>query len=253
MPDIKTGQTAPLQHVYDCLRRLYVVDAQIAQYDKLLKEIPKQMATKQQTMDALRENLRQTEQGLKQKKIDQKLKETELKQIENKIASLQSKRWQLKTNKELEALQHEIEFQEKNKDDVQTTIIEYMMSEDDDQEKLQELRQRNRQEGGILAKELAELQRRHDDVSAKRQRVVTEREALSRNLPEGLRKKYFLLLKRKEHIAISVIHGEACSLCGLRIIPQNIMEVRSMIEIRFCTGCNRILIYPAEKTDGEER
>ncbi len=232
-----------MQNTYTILFELHEIDKAITDVKQKIQEIPLQIDQKQETIDAITGQLNSARQKLKQQKIDQNLKDIELKEIENKIKDVQAKRWNLKTNKDLMILQHEVSFLEEKKDNLEKEIILFMLSEEEQQADIKNLEYRQKQEGIIIEKEIQELKKELDSQQKQLVELTRKRDDITAGLEDGIRDRYFIILKNRKGIATSILDTHVCSQCGMRVRPQIINEVRSQIKICFCEGCNRILLY----------
>lgn len=232
-----------MQNKYKLLFELHDIDQSIVHVRQKTQEIPLLIAEKQNILKKLTDQLSSARQMLKQQKVDQSLKEVELKEVEGKIQDLESKRWNLKTNKELTVLQHEISFLEEKKDNIQNEIIHFLLSEEEGQANIKSLEYKQNQEGKIIEQEVKVLGKELESYIKELEELTEKREKISLQLDGNTRSRYFVILNSRKGIATSILDVHTCSQCGIRVRPQIINEVRSRKDICFCEGCNRILLY----------
>ncbi len=238
-----------MDKTYKVLFELHDIDKAIVDINQKIQEIPIQINQRQSTLDTVTQQLNTARQKLKQQKIDQDLKDVELKELENKIKELESKRWNLKSNKELSTLQHEVSFLEEKKDNTEKEIILFMLSEEDQQADIKHLEHKQVQEGRIISREIEELKKILEENQNKLAEFTRRREEISSGLEDDIRERYNLILKNRKGIATSILDSHVCTQCGIRVRPQTINEVRSQKKICFCEGCNRILLYSEENNN----
>ncbi len=93
---------------------------------------------------------------------------------------------------------------------------------------------------GEIDTELAELDGRLDTMGS-------QREELLEQLPVSLRKRYQLLLERRNGLAVVEAKGGACLGCHMHLPPQQFNSLYVVKDVQSCPHCNRLLYI--EKPD----
>lgn len=77
--------------------------------------------------------------------------------------------------------------------------------------------------------------------------MTSQREALMKDLPTSLRKRYDLLLKRRGGVAVVEARGGACLGCNMHLPPQlfNSLLVKKD-DVQACPHCNRLLYVDSQ-------
>ena len=173
--------------------------------------------------------------------IKRKNKEGDLEAKEGVIKKYQIQLYQVKTNKEYQSLQKEIETLKADNSVLEEEILQIMEAFDQKKKDLGK-----QKEGLALAEaelareeirithEIEEIEKEFSVLKEKRQGVVPE---LDRKLFE----KYDRILVGKEGLALVPIEGDSCGGCHIHLPPQVINEVQLQERVVICENCSRIL------------
>lgn len=147
----------------------------------------------------------------------------------------------IKTQKEYVAVLKEIDTAKKMNKDIQermsATDGEIAVLERDREEKIAHLeplvtRVAERRDG--MAEDYARLEAQQAEKSA-------QREALLRELPPAIRRRYLTLLERRGGVAIVEARRGTCLGCNMQLPPQLFNSLFSHEEVQACPHCHRLL------------
>ena len=155
----------------------------------------------------------------------------------------------VKTNREYQAVQKEIEVAQNEVKEMEEKILERMLEGDDlaaavkraeteltVQQKAGEAEQR------AMDAELAELKTSLD-------RIGSERAELARAIAPAVLTMFELVARRRNGVAVSEARNVICTICHVRLRPQVFNTVLRNEQIIQCDSCNRILYFsPATAT-----
>ena len=210
--------------------------AEIAQLPKHIHEIEAKLAGAQRQLDADRAALAANQQL--RKKLD-----NDIFPFQQKITKYKSQMFDVKTNEEYKALQHEISFAEGEIRKIEDAILECMVA-------TEELEGRVKKAEKQLAAERAEVEK---DKAATKERTRADEEELAvvRALREKIRKQmapdsvreYDSAARQGKRSAIAEVREGACSECHVRLRPQALQEAKPNASLRRCENCGRIVIF----------
>lgn len=173
--------------------------------------------------------------------------EGEVSMLEDKIKKESERLYsgEISNPKELAGIQAELDALRRRKSHVEDQLIEVM-----------EGREAAEKEAGDHDAQLADLDRRIEEATAKRdeaavdiagelERLAGEREALRPGLPAELLELYDDIRKRKEGVAAAALEGNVCRGCNVELTPVAMDEIkRSDDPIIRCENCRRLLVIP---------
>jgi hypothetical protein len=182
----------------------------------------------------------------KQKYIDEFVSsrnkaDNDIKDFEEKLKKYKEQQYQVRNNKEYDAITKEIDFAQesvktlaKQFEDFEnqmsiakSELEEYTSSLEEYSESLKERKE-----------ELAEVSKETEEEELK---YNHEREKIVTRLNKDILFRYEKIRSGRGK-AVSVIRKNSCSGCGNRIPPQHIMEIRRNDKIYLCQHCGRIIV-----------
>jgi predicted nucleic acid-binding Zn-ribbon protein len=177
---------------------------------------------------------------------ERRKKEKEFDVEREKIQKLESKLYEVKTNKEYQALLKEIETMKNMNDATEEEVLILM-------EKTEDLRKDHQSSTVFLKKRQSEVgsekNKLEEELNSIEQivtRLKTERDNLLSIIDGGLRNTYDMLKIKRGGIAVVSVKSGLCLGCFMNIPPQLFIEVMKNRQIISCPSCNRILYYSEE-------
>ncbi len=226
-----------LQHVDRELDKLRKVQTD---YPETIAEIRTKLETAKQAVDVKKQQAADLEKNQRQL-------EGELETIQADLKKHQDRLYEVKTNREYDALQIEIEVLSNRADENETMILEGIEQHDDLKEMLKEEKSAFKALKAEYLAKIQDLQSRLDrvdeDVSGwQEQRAVAETHVEVRVLSTYHRIRAVV----KDGVAVVPIGKGSCGGCFRQLPPQRRMEVRRQDRILRCENCGRILVWREE-------
>ena len=213
-------------------------------------EIPQRIAALEETIRQEEERIRMEKSEIDHLMKERRKKEKELEEEIEKIKKTEARIFEIKTNKEYQAVQKEIEMNRKLNRQREEEILEIL-------EKLESLQQNLRQTEKELETRKKEWERQIHDLKAQvvsfdrqieeERRRKTQQE---KEIPSHLLNKYHMLLGKRQGLALARVVGGVCQACYMNLRPQLFIELQKQESLVFCPNCNRILFFEngVEKT-----
>jgi predicted nucleic acid-binding Zn-ribbon protein len=189
--------------------------------------------------------------ALKQEAVDlaklRKDKELELDSTSQKKAKFQGQLFQVKSNREYEALQHEITGLDAQVSSFEDEILDILergekasQSIAEEEKTLKAAQERVKQEHAALDKEAERLREEIASRDAKRTALIS-------GLDQALLTRYDRIREVKDGLAVAAIKNGACGGCFRRIPPQEMQILRRADRVMTCEGCGRIILWRGEE------
>jgi predicted nucleic acid-binding Zn-ribbon protein len=167
--------------------------------------------------------------------------EGELMGVEAKIQKYQAQLMDVKTNKEYQAMQHEIDSCKAER----AALDEKILLEMEEQEKgntaaraledqLKEMRRRTEEGKKALADKAAALKRDRDVIDA-------DRQALQKEVSPVFLDPFLKTARQRRGIGLVGVREGLCGGCHVRVLPKLIQEVRRSTHLITCETCKRFL------------
>ena len=190
------------------------------------------------------DNMKKKNEIASQKKRE---KEIALSEAQEKIRKMKARVSDLKTNKEYQAYQKEIEASEKEIFTIEDGILQLMEEVDVVSKELKE------KEAGVNAEieKMNVFKKELDTEVAKHEKELDalkeERVGTVARIDPDIYNTYMTLLRDSgDGVAVTTARNELCSGCDMHIPPQLYVEIRKNEEIIQCPQCRRIL-YASEE------
>jgi len=167
----------------------------------------------------------------------------ELAAVQGRLAKFKDQLMEVKTNREYQAMQKEIEVAQTEVRRTEDRILERMIEADEIDQDIKTAaaaaaaeQAAVRDERGRLEKEVAALERELDSVSAARQALMAE-------LPAGVLALFEHVSKGRRGVAVAEARDGHCTMCNVRLRPQVFNDIRTNESIIQCDSCQRILYF----------
>ena len=208
-----------MQKTLYSLIELQEIDLKLDRVEEEKGDLPAIVDRLKQTLEEKERLLEEQKGRIKKLKIETKTIEIELSAQQEQLKKYESQLYQVKTNKEYDAIANETENVKKKNKELEDRIIE------------------NTEESENLIKSNEELESEIDNLKR-------EFEENSEELKEKISaSSYKRIRDAKRGLALAYCNGGVCSGCYSFIPPQKVVEIRSMKRLFQCESCGRILMW----------
>lgn len=206
-----------------------------ARYPKDLKRLDEKYQIEKERIQKEKEKVELLEKERRNKEGNLSLEQEKVKRTEGRM-------FEVKTNKEYQALLNEIDTFKETNSRQEEEILRLM---EEIEEVKRNLGKREKEVAATLEKIEGEKKRiqekmAQDDVGWKQQ--MERREILTREMEKNLFRLYNKL-KEKRQVGVVRVKNETCQGCFLNIPPQTYIEVQKNNALIQCPHCNRILFF----------
>ncbi|MCE5229872.1 hypothetical protein LLG95_09780 [bacterium] len=226
------------------LKDLTEVDRAIVEARNQLAKYPRTLEQLKQAQDRLSAQLKEFQDQLEKARQERRHAEKEVASLRQQISKYIDQQAQVKTNKEYQAMSHEIEQLQGRIDEWDTVGLEKLEIEDTCQRELEKMKaamQTQRAEQEAQSKRIEELTR---EKKAFIEKLAVDRERLFEQLPDPFRDDYEILQDRFPGTACMPIEGEQCSGCNWHLVLQTRQAAKTGGEPARCEHCRRFLYSP---------
>ena len=226
----------------DGLWKLQEIDLNLQQIQEGRVRYPKELNRLDEKYQIEKDRVQKDKEKVELLEKERRKKEGNLSLEQEKIKRTEGHMFEVKTNKEYQALLNEIEMAKEANGREEEEILRLM---DEIDEVKKNLAKREKEVKASLEKIEAEKKRIQekmvqDDIGWKKQ--TERREALTQQMEKKLVRLYNTL-KEKRQIGVVRVKNETCQGCFLNIPPQTYIEVQKNNILIQCPHCNRILYF----------
>ncbi len=226
------------------LVELQKIDSAVYQLRKELSAHPELERQRVVEFEKKKTRTKAAEGALKSLQLKQKQKESDLASREDKILKLQGQLYQLKSNKEYSAMEHEIKGQKADKSLLEEEILGFLDAVDQAKAELVKEKEALAKDEKAYQAELDELKKRAAELNALIASEDEKRKAYTPNIESRLLSQYERILKSREGLALVPVLNNSCGGCHLGLPPQVVNETQQHEKLIVCESCARILYWP---------
>ena len=236
-----------LKQIVANLVKLQTIDTRLDELKLQKGDLPFLIEQTQEDLDEKQGRL-EALQKQKQKIIsDRRMFELEVEASKEQLKKFEEQLYQVKTNKEYDAISLEIDTKKLEIEELDNKILQTLESEEELDKEIAELTAEIQK----LQKQLNEYQQELEEISQQTQseeeRLKVEREEVVAQIEPRLYRQYERIRSAKGGIAVASVKRSSCGGCYSAIPPQKIVEIRELNRLITCEFCGRILVWMNEE------
>jgi len=241
-----------LREEMERLVALQTVDLKIQEMEKVKEEIPQRLAFLEGEFTKEEEKLKAERSGLEKLQKDRRQKEKDLEEEIDRVKKAEARVFEIKTNKEYQAVLKEIETAKKLNRQREEEILgilerfEEMQTQLGQHEKILEAKRKEYQ------REVAELKQKAASFEAEMADEMRQRQAQEKKIPQELLSKYRMLSEKRQGVAVARVINGVCQACNMNLRPQLYIELQKQDSLIACPNCNRILFWENGSGKGKD-
>jgi predicted nucleic acid-binding Zn-ribbon protein len=208
-------------------------------YPKETKKLDENQVIEKERIQKEREKIESLEKERRRKEGNLNLEQEKIKRAEGRM-------FEVKTNKEYQALLSEIEAIKEANSREEEEILQVM----DEIDELKKDLSRREKEMAITMEKIEAEKRKIQEGMAQGDAVwkkqLERREVLSKQIESKLFKLYNTLKEKRQGIGVVSAKQETCQGCFVNVPPQMFIEVQKNNSLIRCPNCNRILYWEGD-------
>ena len=211
--------------------------AALAAHPQRIAEADARLGEAQAGVDAVKQRIKDNQEQRRALEKDAAMYQGRLAKFKDQIAAV-------KTNREYQAMQHEIETAQKDVAAAEEKVLERMMEADALSADLKTAETALQQQKKAVDAEKTALIQEQARLETDLQAALTARTALVGALDPRLLAVFEQVAKARKGVAVSMATRDGlCSVCHVRLRPQVFQQVRQNDAIIQCDSCQRIVYY----------
>jgi uncharacterized protein len=237
------------------LIRLQQIDSFLESARRRIADHPALVASLDSKLAAANEAVAAAKQRVAGNRAARASVEKDLAMVQGRLSKFRGQLMEVKTNKEYQAMQKEIEVAQHDVRRLEDKILEHMVEADDLVAAVKQAEAALAGDQGKLAQERRGLEEETARLTGQLDEMTRERMELAAQVSPGAMSTYDTLMKGRKGLAVVETRDQLCTACHVRVRPQVYNEIRRGNTIHQCSSCNRILYYvqPAgQPADGTE-
>lgn len=223
------------------LIELQGVDLEMFELKLELDSFPLRLAEMDASLETKKSGMVRAEQELKRLQVLKNEKETDMQEREEKIKKHEGDLYQIKNNKEYQALQQEINSIRADVSLIEDAIIALFDQIESAQAAFAEEKLRFQEESASVENEKTAIRQEERTMRSKLAGLESKRSEMARTVVPEILSQYQRILDKWGKAAIAVVKGEFCGECNMQLRPQIMNEASLKKELTLCESCGRIL------------
>lgn len=223
---------------------------ELQEIDLKLDKVAEERGDLPSIVEHLNENLEKNanllnaqKEKIKQLKVDTNKLETELGSYKEQLKKYESQLYQVKTNKEYDAIANETENVKKKISEIEEKILEYAETTENLEKSNEEITSAISKLKAEYEEQNTELQNKISASAEEENLLIHEREIVKKKLTAQQISAYLRIREAKKGMAVAYCNNGVCSGCYSFIPPQKVVEIRNMKRLYNCESCGRILVW----------
>ena len=205
---------------------------------------PQRLADADARLNHARQAVEAVKDRLKDNHDARRALEKDVAMYQGRIAKFKDQQGQVKTNKEYQALGHEMETAAHDLGAVEEKVLERMMEADTIAADLKRVETALAAEQKVVDAEKKELAAELARVEKALATATSAKAEMLKTLDKRVVSLFDQVAKVRKGIALSLATRDGlCSVCHVRLRPQVFQQVRTNEQIIQCDSCQRILYY----------
>ncbi|KPL16722.1 MAG: hypothetical protein AMJ92_12520 [candidate division Zixibacteria bacterium SM23_81] len=232
-----------MRETLSMLTRLQEIDNTLDQLAHSKVDLPGEIEMLKGQVQELEDGIAEGETKLSELEKERRQEELGLEMAQDKLKKYQQQLYRIKTNREYDAIQAEIDAQKTKISEYEENILDLMTTSEELTETLQ---QRREELDNLKAENAPQWERLEKELSSIEDRMAIERDERKKvtvRLKRGVLAAYERIRVGKSGQAIVPIRKRACGGCFTTLPPQTIQEVRRTDRIITCENCGRIIYW----------
>ena len=230
-----------MKTIIPSLRRLNELDQKLHSIKKDLERIPKDLESKETDLRVQRDRLERRKAEVAAFKAEAKGLEDELEIGETALKRYNSQVNTLRTPKELETMRRQMDDQRRGNQRLMDRSLEMLSQAELKQKELDEATGKLAESEKAMVLEREKLAKDVLELKADQTKLNTERESITKDIPEK-ELSIYTRVGASKGVAIALVEKNGtCSSCSMKLPPQFHNEVLIGRELVTCPSCGRIL------------
>ena len=232
-----------LQKTLNALIELQEIDLKLDRLNEERGDLPDIVNNLKSKIEKDDELLNNQQDTLKKLKVEEKKIELELETTRAQLKKYDEQLYQVKTNKEYDAIANETESTKNTIDASENRLLEIAETLEKLEASIADLKKNKQTSKKELKESNEDLQAKISESSEEENILMQEKNIAEKSLTKRHLSTYNRIRGAKNGIAVAHCNGGICSGCFSFIPPQKVVEIKNMKNIFTCESCGRILVW----------
>ncbi len=225
------------------LVELQELDIKIGQIQRKVGEVPDEIEGANLTLEESTRNLEQIQEQIDQAAKERRGLEGDVELLKEQLSKYKNQLMEVKTNREYQAMLHEISNAEGAIAAKEDEILEHMIRTDVLEQQAEQTQKQLKEKTAQVSARRRELESFVSESETQVTDFQNQRNLLEKQISQSLLEQYRRIATARDGVALVAVTDQSCQACNVRLRPQLFTEVKASLRIVTCESCNRILYY----------
>ena len=225
------------------LVELQELDIKIGQIQRKVGEVPDEIEGANLTLEESTRNLEQIQEQIDQAAKERRGREGDVELLKEQLSKYKNQLMEVKTNREYQAMLHEISNAEGAIAAKEDEILEHMIRTDVLEQQAEQTQKQLKEKTAQVSARRRELESFVSESETQVTDFQNQRNLLEKQISQSLLEQYRRIATARDGVALVAVTDQSCQACNVRLRPQLFTEVKASLRIVTCESCNRILYY----------
>lgn len=225
------------------LIRLQHLDTALEQTRRALAEHPSKVQAIDARLEAARQAVASARQRLSESQAARRAVEKDLAVVQGRLSKFKDQLMEVKTNREYQAMQKEIEVAQREVRDFEDRVLERMLEADDLTAAVKKAEAALAAEERAAQAERAACEQERVDLERELERSIGARRDLAAHVDPPALAVFEQVARARKGVAVAEARDGLCTICHVRLRPQVFNEIRRNDAIIQCDSCHRVLYF----------
>ena len=222
---------------------LQTVDLKIQEMERVKGEIPQRIASLEGDFRKEEEKTLGERTELERLQKQRRQKEKDLEEEVERVKKAEARVFEIKTNKEYQAVLKEIENAKKLNRQREEEILGILERIEEMQKQLGKGEKNLETKRKAVQQQVVELELQAASFADEMAGEVQQRERREKEISPDLLSKYRRLLEKRQGVAVAKVQNGVCHACNMNLRPQLYIELQKQESLIICPNCSRILFW----------
>jgi uncharacterized protein len=222
---------------------LQSVDVRIQEMERVKEEVPRRISFLEDEIKKAEERALAERNEVEKLLKERRRKEKDLEEEVDRVKKTEARVFEIKTNKEYQAVLKEIESSKKLNRQREEEILEILERHEEKQKQLRQEEKNLEEKRQDFQQQIEELRVQVASFEKEMAQQRRLREERGKEIPSALLRQYQMLLGRRQGRAVAQVVDGVCQACHMNLRPQLYIELQKQDTLILCPNCNRILVW----------
>jgi len=232
-----------LREQLERLVALQTVDLKIQEMERVKGEIPQRIVSLEGDFRKEEEKTLGERTELERLQKQRRQKEKDLEEEVERVKKAEARVFEIKTNKEYQAVLKEIENAKKLNRQREEEILSVLERIEEMQKQLGKDDKSLETKRKAVQQQVVELELQAASFADEMAGEVQQRERREKEISPDLLSKYRRLLEKRQGVAVAKVQNGVCHGCNMNLRPQLYIELQKQESLILCPNCSRILFW----------